>query len=137
MRKLGRLTKRRDLPIQIPQPLMQIRVIRSNCPEIRLEVLHVDDVEADDGCVEADVGFGYGSAKVEGAFFGGGAQVLLCAVERFEEGSDGFFVGFLGSGKAGFVDAVVDVVVGPVVRLFDLLLQTCGEQFYFLVLFRK
>ncbi len=63
--------------------------------------------------------------------------MLLCAVEGFEECGDGFFVGFLRGGKAGFVDAVIDVVVGPVVRLFDLLLQTCGEQFYFLVLFRE
>ncbi len=73
MRKLGRLTKRWDVPIQIPQPLMKIRVIGSNCAEVCLEVLDVDDVEADDSCVEADVSFGYGGPEVEGAFFGGGA----------------------------------------------------------------
>jgi hypothetical protein len=51
MRELGRLFKSRNSPIEIPEPLMQVRIICPNGPEVRLEVLNVDDVEADDGGV--------------------------------------------------------------------------------------
>jgi hypothetical protein len=35
----------------------------------------------------------------------------------------------LSGGKAGFVDAIVDIVVGPFVCGFDFLLQVGGEEF--------
>ena len=52
---------------------------------------------------------------------------MLCkmsfgAVERVEEGLHGFLVGILRGGKAGFVDAVVDVVVGPLICGFDIIM---------------
>jgi len=46
--------------------------------------------------------------------------VFFHAVEGFEECLYGLFIRFLGSGKTGLVDAVVDVVVNPVVGLVDL-----------------
>jgi hypothetical protein len=55
------------------------------------------------------------------------------SVEGGEECCDGFFICGLCGGEAGFVDAVVDVVVGPVVCLFDLFLQVWWEEFYVLV----
>lgn len=67
MRKLRRIAKRRDIPVQIPQPLMDIRIPRSDVPDVRLEVLHIDGIEADDGRVEAHVGFGDVVAVVEWA----------------------------------------------------------------------
>ena len=56
-------------------------------------MLDVDGVEADDCCVETDVGFGDGRAEVVGCGVGG--EVGFGAVEGGEEGVDGFFVGFL------------------------------------------
>ena len=55
-------------------------------------------------------------------------------IERCEQWSNGLFVGVLRSGKAGFVDAVVDVVVGPVVRAFDFFLEVLREKHDFPIL---
>ena len=63
-------------------------------------MLDVDGVEADDGCVETDVGFGDGRAEVVGCGVGG--EVGFGAVEGGEEGADGFFVGFLCAKGEGF-----------------------------------
>lgn len=101
MFKQRRLPKRRHIPIQFPQPFMQRRVTRSYIADVAFEMLHVDGVEADYGCVEPDVGFGYGGAEVVGGGVGG--EVGFCAVEGREEGLDGFFVGFLGSRGDGGV----------------------------------
>lgn len=95
MFKLRRPPKRLHIPIQMSQPLMQIRVSRSYIPDIAFEMLHVDGVEADYRCVETDVGFGYGGAEVVGGGVGG--EVGFGAVEGGEEGVHGFFVGVLRS----------------------------------------
>ena len=109
-------------------------------------MLHVDRVEADDGRVEADVGFGDVGSEVVGC--GVLCEVGFGAGEGGEERVDGLFVGFLCAkegfflagrglgiggrgglrGEAGFVDSVVYVVVGPVVRSFDFCLKVRGEQ---------
>ena len=57
---------------------MQGRVAGADFLEVGLEVLDVDGVETDDGCVEADVGFADLVAEVVGAR--GGGQVLFGAV---------------------------------------------------------
>lgn len=97
MLKLCRLSKRRFIPIQFPEPAMQRRVPGSDIADVAFEMLDVDGVEADDGCVEADVGFGDGGAEVVGA--GGGllGEVGFGTVEGREEGGNGGFVGGLGS----------------------------------------
>ncbi len=95
MLKLRCLPKSRYIPIQFPQPIMQLRVSASDVSDVALEVLNVDRIEADDGGVEADVGFGDGGAEVIGRGVGG--KVGFDAVQRAEEGVDSFFVGFLGS----------------------------------------
>lgn len=61
----------------------------------------------------------------------------LHTVEGFEELRDGALVGFLRGGEAGLVDAVVDVVVRPCVRLFYLFLQVFGEEHDVAVLLRE
>lgn len=109
MFKHRRLPKGRYIPIQFPQPFMQIRITGSYIADIAFEVLHVDGVEADYGCVETDVGFGYGGAEVVGGGVGG--EVGFCAVEGGEEGVHGFFVGFLGS-KAGKVGGLAGEGIG-------------------------
>ena len=64
--------------------------------DVALEVLNVDGVESDKGGEEADVSFGDGGAMVVGG--GVGCEVGFDTVKGAEEGFDGFFVGFLGSG---------------------------------------
>ena len=95
MLKLRRVLERRYVPVQFSQPLMQSRITRSDITDVALEMLHIDGVEANDGCVEANVCFGdVGTEIVGSSVFG---KVSFGAVERAEEGFDGFFISFLGS----------------------------------------
>ena len=85
----------------MPQPFMQSGIAGADIADVAFEMLHVDGVEADYCCVEADIGFGYVRAEVVGG--GAGGEVGLGAGEGGEEGVDGFFVGFLGAmGGGGF-----------------------------------
>ncbi len=54
--------------------------------------------------------------------------MCLGAIERSEESFDRLLVGLLLHAGAGLIHTVVDFVVGPVVGLFDVLAQICGEQ---------
>ncbi len=117
MLKLRRLPKSRHVPVQLPDPLVQRRISRSDVSNVALEMLYVHGIEADDGGVEAHVCFGDVLAVVVGSGVLG--EVCFGAVEGGEEGGDGLFVGVLGGGEAGLVDAVVDVVVCPLVCGFD------------------
>jgi hypothetical protein len=45
MREFRRILKSRDIPVQMSEPLMNIRVSRANIPDIRLEVLHIHHIE--------------------------------------------------------------------------------------------
>ena len=126
MLKLGRLAKGRHIPVEVAQPGVDGRVAAADVADVALEVLDVDGVEAHDGGVQAHVGFGDGVAEVEGP--GARAQVLLHAVQACEELLDVALVCVLRRCKAALVHAVVDVVVCPCVRLFDLLLQVLWEQ---------
>lgn len=120
--KLRRLAKRLVAPVQVPHPQVQPGVPAPDVPDIALEVLHVDRVEADERDVQADVGLGDLVAKVERP-----RRVLrevrFCAVQGGEEGLDVLLVG-LGRGcEAGLVHAVVDEIVGPLVGIVNLLSQ--------------
>lgn len=130
MLELRRAPKRLVVPIQLPDPAVQMRVSAADVAQITLEVLHVHGVEADDGREEPDVGFRDARAEVVGSRAGGLVlrEMRFGAVERFEELCHCGLVGFLGGGEAGAVDAVVDVVVGPLVGLFDLFLEVGGEE---------
>lgn len=55
MFELRRLSKRRDVPVQMPQPAMNSWISRPNITNIRLKVLHIYGVEADDGREQPDV----------------------------------------------------------------------------------
>lgn len=52
----------------------------------------------------------------------------LDLIQRGEERDDGLLVGFLGGCEAGFVDAVVDVVVDPFIGFVDLTAQGGWEE---------
>lgn len=93
MRELSRLAKSRNVPVQIPHPLVKGRVSAANVSDVALEVLDVDGIEADDGRVEADVCFGDTVAIV--VWTGRLGEVLFSSVERGEECCYGFDVGVL------------------------------------------
>ena len=78
---------------------MQSGIAGADVADVAFEMLHVDGIEADYCCVEADVGFGDVRAEVVGGGVGG--EVGLGAGEGGEEGVDGFFVGFLGAMGVG------------------------------------
>ena len=108
MFELRRLPKSGHVPIQMPQPLMQRRKARADVADVAFEMLDVDGVEADDGRVEADIGFGDGCPEVVGCRVF--CEVGFGAVEGGEEWVDGFFVGFLGA-KGGGVLAVEGIEI--------------------------
>ena len=74
---------------------MEVWVAAANVADVALEVLHVDGVEADDGCVEANVLLSETVAEVVGT--AGLGEVLLRTIEGFEKLGDGLLVGFLGT----------------------------------------
>lgn len=78
MFKLRRLAKCRYVPIELPQPIMQLRIPTPDVSDIALEVLDVDRVEAYDRGVETDVGFCDVGAKV--VWGGVGGEVCFGAV---------------------------------------------------------
>lgn len=61
--------------------------------------------------------------------------MLLSLVEGLEQGSDVSFIRLLRGGEPGLVDAVVDLVVLPFMRLLDLRLELLGVEDYVAVLF--
>ena len=104
MLELGRFAKRRHIPVQVAQPVVDGRVAGADVADVAFEVLDVDGVEADEGRVEADVGFGEVRAVVVGCGGGGvRGEVSFDAREGGEEGVEGFFVGGLRSAGLGGV----------------------------------
>ena len=132
MRKLSRLSKSRIAPVTMSYPLVQVRVATANIPDVAFEVLYINRIEADDCRVETHICLGNVLAIVVRTRRLG--KLSFCAVERGEEDFDVLLVRILRGGEAGFVDAVVDVVVGPFVGGFDCLLETIRQQVDFCVL---
>jgi len=58
------------VPVQMPQPLVNMGIATPDIAEIALEVLHIDRIEAHNGGVEADIGFSDGRRGKE--IWGGG-----------------------------------------------------------------
>lgn len=77
MLKIRRKPKGIDLsiPVAIPEPPVNSWVLVSDHLEVRFEQVDVDGVEADEGHVQADVGFGRGEAVVEWAGVGSGGEM--------------------------------------------------------------
>jgi hypothetical protein len=80
--KFSRLTERRDVPVQVPQPFVKVRVTTPDVTNVALEVLHIDGVEADDSCEETNICFSYLLAVVVG--IGVLRKVLFGAIEGGE-----------------------------------------------------
>ena len=45
VREFRSILKSRDIPVQMSEPLMNVRVSRANIPDIRLEVLYIHRIE--------------------------------------------------------------------------------------------
>lgn len=101
-----------------------------------LEMLHVDDIKSNDCGVEPYVRFGDRASIVVRPILNS-REVFLHPIERFEELSNGTLVRFLRGGKTGAINAVVDIVVRPLIRLLDLLPQDVREEIHALKLLRK
>lgn len=95
MLKLRCVLERRHVPVELPQPLVQRRITRSDVTNVALEMLHIDGIEANDGGVEANVCFGDVGTKVVGSSVF--SKVSFGAVEGGEKGFDGLFISFLRS----------------------------------------
>lgn len=111
--ELGCAAERLVVPVKVAQPpgrksqhcafvvhlrvvlLVEVGVAAADVPDVALEVLYVDGVEADDGCEEADVLLC--EAITEVVRTAGLGEVFFCAIQRFEELGDGLLVGFLGT----------------------------------------
>ena len=74
---------------------MQCRITRSDIMDVALEMLHVDWIEANDGCEKSNVRFGNVCTKIVWiSVFG---EVSFSTIEGGEKRFYGFLIGFLGS----------------------------------------
>jgi len=72
---------------------VEVWVSAADITKVAFEVLHVNSVEADDCCEEADVLLSEAVAEVERT--AGLGEICLCAIQRAEELSNGLLVSFL------------------------------------------
>ena len=63
----GRLPESGHVPVELPDPAVQIRISGADVADVALEVLHVDGIEANDGRVEPHVRFRDVGAEVVGS----------------------------------------------------------------------
>ena len=101
-----------DLPHILAPP--EDMLVVDNLLLVALEVHDVDFIEASDSHPETNVGEREG---LTGGEFAAVGEESFKLVQRRVEVGEGDVVGFLRIGKAGFVDAVVDALVGPVIDL--------------------
>ena len=146
MLKLSCFLERGYVPVQLSQPLMQCRITRSDITNIALEMLHINWIEANDSSIKANVRFSdIGTKIVWSSMF---SEMSFGAVESNEKGFHGLLISFLGSSssqlmvenlmrnskksrdlrtslrsKPRFVYAIIYIIVGPAVYLFNLISQ--------------
>lgn len=147
MSELGRVVKSRHIPVQLAHPFVQGRIAASNFAQITLEVLVIHSVKANNGCVEANISFGYLVTKVVRAR--ALSQIGLGTVERLEQSGHSFFIGILRSAlalslaqvmlpeclrciylrcEATAVDSIVYIIVGPLIDCLSYLAKRLGKE---------
>ena len=109
------------IPIKITQPLMNSRISRPDVTDVRLEMLNIDGIEADDCRIKSHIALCDLLAPIEWSLRG--RQVLFDFVKRIEQWLDCLFICLLSSGEAAFVNSVVYVVISPSIRFINLLLE--------------
>src|SRR3954464_11335806 len=111
MRELRRLSKRGDIPIQMSEPLMQMRITGTDVSYVCLEMLNIYGIEPHDCRIQSHICFRNVLAKIIRPF--SSRKMFLNTVQGSEELSYGFAIRFLGGGEARAVDPVVDIRVDP------------------------
>lgn len=91
--ELCRVLEGWHVPVQLTKPLMKSRIPGTDVAQVRLEVLHVHSVKANDCGVETHVCFRDTVTVIVRSWRR--REVLLNAVEGAEEGLDGSLVCFL------------------------------------------
>ena len=125
IRKVHRIPERAPIerlppvPVQVPQPPTQPRVVVPDHLQIAHEDVVVGDVEPDQGGVQPDVRFGDVRAE-QVRVVPWLPEVCFQAIQRFEERIQVRFIGLLGRCEASLVHAVVNRVVDPLVHLINL-----------------
>ena len=84
--------------------------------------------------LQSDINLSQGLSKVIRAILLA-LEVLLCATESLEQRQDIALVCLRGGGKSRLVDTVVDLIILPLVRLFNLILKFLGVQVDAAILF--
>ena len=79
----------------MPQPLVDCWIATSYIADIALEMLHINRVESNDGCIESNVGLSDGRTEV--VWFSIFDEVFLDAIQGYEEWMDGLLVSILGA----------------------------------------
>jgi len=101
--------------VEVAHIIRQVRKFR-NVPPIALEVRVVDRIKAYQSAEQPPVRLRDGVSDQVTVL----RQDLLNLVERVEDIAKGLLVGRLGGGKAGSIDAVIDVRVDQLVEAVDL-----------------
>lgn len=128
VRELSRLAKRREIPIQIPQPPMQLRIPRPDVTQITLEVLHIHHVKPHDGREQPHIRLRQPLPHVKRPLLRRPCQIRLRPVQALEQPRHGLFVGALRRREPRLIHAVIDVVVRPRVHRLDSVAEVSGEQ---------
>lgn len=64
MFELRRVSERGNVPVQVSEPAMNDRITAADVADVAFEVLHIDDIESDDGYIKTYVRFGDVGTKV-------------------------------------------------------------------------
>ena len=99
--ELGGLFEGRHVPVQISEPAMDGRITASDIANVALKVLDIDCVEADDGYVQAYIGFGEMRTEIIRSLGSCGVELGFGLVEVSKEVCNGGVVGFLRAGESG------------------------------------
>lgn len=121
MSKLCRLPKSVDVPVEVTHPFMKCGITSSNIPYVGLEMLNIYRVETHNGGEKSDICLGDLLPIIEWSL--AGSQMLLGPIKIFKKWVKILLISFLGRCKSGFVDAVVDCIVSPIVGVFDVFLE--------------
>lgn len=115
----------RLVPIQLPVPPVQVRILVPYHLQISLEQRKVPHIETRDGRIQPDVSLRDMLPKQERSL--AALDILFEQsfepIERREQWIEMSLVRLLRRRKAGFVHAVIDGIVHPFVQLVDLLVQ--------------
>lgn len=114
---------------------MNSRISRPDVTDIRLEMLNINGIKANDCRIQSHITFCDMLTPVE--WSPRCWQVLFNSVKRFEQWLNSLFICFLSGCKAAFVDTIVYVVISPSIRLINLLPKVFRIKRHILILLRK